>query len=58
MEIYAHKAILGLVPYLLGQFRSMEGGREQSGDSGYVPQFASLDKRFPITLGEYFNGAF
>lgn len=47
------KAILGLVPISSG---NIEIYGEKPGNCrtsiGYVPQFASLDKRFPITLGE------
>lgn len=47
------KAILGLVPISSGTVQ-VYGGRPGNNRAivGYVPQFASLDKRFPITLGE------
>ncbi|MGE4354190.1 MAG: metal ABC transporter ATP-binding protein [Oscillospiraceae bacterium] len=47
------KAILGLVPVSAGTVQ-VYGGKPGNGKAavGYVPQFASLDKRFPITLGE------
>ena len=47
------KAILGLVPISSGTVQ-VYGGRPGNNQSvvGYVPQFSSLDKRFPITLGE------
>jgi len=47
------KAILGLIPVATGDVRiwgmSVAEGRQYV---GYVPQFAALDKRFPITLEE------
>ncbi len=47
------KTILGLVPISAG---TVEVYGERPGNHktivGYVPQFTSLDKRFPITLGE------
>lgn len=47
------KAILGLVPISSGTVQ-VYGERPGSHRAivGYVPQFASLDRRFPITLGE------
>ncbi|NLL46166.1 MAG: ABC transporter ATP-binding protein [Clostridiales bacterium] len=47
------KAILGLVPVSSGTVRVFGG--KPSGNSahiGYVPQFASMDRRFPITVLE------
>lgn len=47
------KAILGLVPPTSGKievFGAAPGGRHAA--VGYVPQFAAMDRRFPITLME------
>lgn len=47
------KALLGLVPISSGSVQIYGHQlREKSTLIGYVPQFTSLDKRFPITLGE------
>lgn len=46
------KAILGLVPISWGTVQIFEGSGNNREAVGYVPQFAALDKRFPITLGE------
>jgi zinc transport system ATP-binding protein len=47
------KAILGLVPISSGTVE-VYGERPENHKTivGYVPQFTSLDRRFPITLGE------
>jgi zinc transport system ATP-binding protein len=47
------KAILGLAPVHSGDIR-IEGKRPGHNNTaiGYVPQFTSLDRRFPITLNE------
>jgi len=47
------KAILGLVPISSGTVQVYGNSQEKSRTlMGYVPQFASLDKKFPITLFE------
>ncbi len=47
------KAILGLIPASCGIVQ-VYGEKTRSGKAsiGYVPQFAAMDKRFPITLSE------
>ncbi len=47
------KAILGLVPHASGTVSIFGSPREQSTTKiGYVPQFALMDKLFPITVKE------
>lgn len=47
------KAILGLIPVTAGKIiiYGKEGGKARR-LAGYVPQFSSLEKNFPITVGE------
>jgi len=47
------KAILGLVPVVSGEIRLFGGSiRENRSKIGYVPQFAEIDRKFPITVLE------
>jgi zinc transport system ATP-binding protein len=47
------KAILGLIPISSGSVQVYGGSAKKAEiPIGYVPQFSSLDKRFPITLFE------
>lgn len=47
------KAILGLVPIFLGTVQIFGGKPSRnSAHIGYVPQFAAMDRRFPITVLE------
>lgn len=46
------KAILGLVPIASGTVRIGEGAGKDATPVGYVPQWAVMDKGFPITLME------
>lgn len=47
------KAILGLIPITTGsiQIYGQSQGKNRSA-LGYVPQFATMDRRFPISVGE------
>lgn len=47
------KAILGLVPVASGTIRVYGGKPGKSGERiGYIPQFSSIDRQFPITVLE------
>lgn len=46
------KAILGLVPISTGRIKIYDHGDKRKEVIGYVPQYTSFDKRFPITLLE------
>ena len=46
------KAILGLIPVTSGKVEIYGSDTKRSQVIGYVPQFSSVDKKFPITLFE------
>lgn len=54
------KAILGLVPYTEGsiEFFNSQGQPVDSINIGYLPQYQSLDTRFPITVREVVMSGF